>query len=842
MLIAKRRLASRIAFALFTTASAAIACAAMAQDASTPSSTAKPGNPAKPKPAQATKLEQVTVTAQSRTQEMQDVPIAMNIVTARQIDAVAATDLSHMNLFVPGLVVDNTDETQPTYRLRGIETNDFGIGTDSAVGVYINGVYQTRDGGSLMAFNDVARVEVLKGPQGTLFGRNTAAGAISIITNEPTDKFEGDARIRIGNDGTRYGDARINMPLNKDMALRISVVDNQSDGWLKDAATGQHYGKNDEWGLRAVYRWNITPDTQVHLSYDHDRVKQPSRIDVGLVPMSSTNLYQRAPFPANPSTFYNPLTAPFYNSATDGREERNYNDATLTVDHNFSWGSLTSTTNFTDYSMSHIENGTGLQQVTEYLNTGVIGSGHTWYQEFKFSGNNDLLDWVAGASYYQEHADETSLARVNTDTYDTLALNTGVGKQYTPTGTIFGYFNSVLQSIGLPYNLLGDPWTETVYNTGRYSAIAGYGDTIWHLTDSLDFTAGLRLTHDVKDFTWFTPPRSAPQLDATLAQMQAAGLLNLVPILTGGKVTAQQLLNILTQNQIFTTAVNQLVQKRANWNDASPRFVLDYKFTPDVMGYASVAKGYKAGGFDGTEPGAEFAPEKVWNFETGVKSTFPEQNLLVNASAYYYRYDNRQTLTLIPSSEGLGVPEYQVSNTNQAAKGLDLQVEWVPLDDLRLAFNGGYIDSRYTHAQVPIGVSTAGQIEYANVSGQPVDEPKVSYSVNGAYTWHDVADGSVSYSANYGFRGPLRCNAASVYQGQCSLPTNFDLNAAQKRTDMRIDWTANGGRWGVALYVNNVFNQRNVIGLGTVSQSVLGTPYAYISAPRTYGAEFRVKF
>jgi iron complex outermembrane receptor protein len=842
MLIAKRRLASRIAFALFATASAAIACAAMAQDASTPSSTAKPGNPAKPKPAQATKLEQVTVTAQSRTQEMQDVPIAMNIVTARQIDAVAATDLSHMNLFVPGLVVDNTDETQPTYRLRGIETNDFGIGTDSAVGVYINGVYQTRDGGSLMAFNDVARVEVLKGPQGTLFGRNTAAGAISIITNEPTDKFEGDARIRIGNDGTRYGDARINMPLNKDMALRISVVDNQSDGWLKDAATGQHYGKNDEWGLRAVYRWNITPDTQVHLSYDHDRVKQPSRIDVGLVPMSSTNLYQRAPFPANPSTFYNPLTAPFYNSATDGREERNYNDATLTVDHNFSWGSLTSTTNFTDYSMSHIENGTGLQQVTEYLNTGVIGSGHTWYQEFKFSGNNDLLDWVAGASYYQEHADETSLARVNTDTYDTLALNTGVGKQYTPTGTIFGYFNSVLQSIGLPYNLLGDPWTETVYNTGRYSAIAGYGDTIWHLTDSLDFTAGLRLTHDVKDFTWFTPPRSAPQLDATLAQMQAAGLLNLVPILTGGKVTAQQLLNILTQNQIFTTAVNQLVQKRANWNDASPRFVLDYKFTPDVMGYASVAKGYKAGGFDGTEPGAEFAPEKVWNFETGVKSTFPEQNLLVNASAYYYRYDNRQTLTLIPSSEGLGVPEYQVSNTNQAAKGLDLQVEWVPLDDLRLAFNGGYIDSRYTHAQVPIGVSTAGQIEYANVSGQPVDEPKVSYSVNGAYTWHDVADGSVSYSANYGFRGPLRCNAASVYQGQCSLPTNFDLNAAQKRTDMRIDWTANGGRWGVALYVNNVFNQRNVIGLGTVSQSVLGTPYAYISAPRTYGAEFRVKF
>jgi iron complex outermembrane recepter protein len=352
----------------------------------------------------------------------------------------------------------------------------------------------------------------------------------------------------------------------------------------------------------------------------------------------------------------------------------------------------------------------------------------------------------------------------------------------------------------------------------------------------------VRFTHDEKDFTWFTPPRYAPQLDATLAQMQAAGLLNLVPLLTGGKVTGQQLLNILTQNQIFTTAVNQLVAKNAEWNNKSPRFVLDYKFTPDVMSYISFAKGYKAGGFDGTEPGAEFAPEKVWNAETGVKTTFPDQNLLVNASAYYYRYNNRQTLTLIPSSGGLEVPQYQVSNTNQAAKGLDLQVEWVPLDNLRLAFNGGYIDSRYTHAEVPIGVNAAGQIQYANVSGQPVDEPKVSYSVNGAYTWHDVFSGHLTFSANYGFRGPLRCNDASVYQGKCSLPTNFDLNASQKRTDIRLDWTTNSGRWGVGIYVNNLFNQRNVIGLGTVSESVLGTPYAYVTAPRMYGAEFRVKF
>ncbi|WP_130619089.1 TonB-dependent receptor [Dyella amyloliquefaciens] len=842
MHIRKRGLASGIACALFL-GSLGVASQAAAQDATTP--TAPQGDPSstqKPSKASATRLEQVTVTAQSRTQEMQEVPIAMDIVTAKQLDTVAATDLSHMNLFVPGLVVDSTDATQPTYRLRGIETNDFGIGTDSAVGVYINGIYQTRSGGSLMAFNDIARVEVLKGPQGTLFGRNTAAGAISIVTNDPTDRFEGNARLRVGDYGKRYGDALVNIPINKDMALRVSVVDNQSDGWKQDAATGQHYGKDDEWGARVVYRWNVTDDTQVKLAYDHDRVNQPSRMDVGLIPMPANDLYARAPFPANPSTFYNPINAPFYNTATDGREERNYNDWTLTVDHNFSWGNFTSTTNWTGYSMSHVENGTGLQQLTEYLNTGVIGDGHNWYQEFKFTGNTDMMDWVAGASYYQEHANQTNLARVNTDTYDTLALNTGVGKLFTPTGTIFGYFDSVLRSLGLPYRLLGDPWTETVTNNGRFSAGAVYGDVIWHLDDKWDLTTGLRYTHDNKDFSWYTPTRSAPELDNTLAQMQQAGLLNLVPLLTGGKITGAQLLGLLQQNQIFSTAVNETVKKNASWNDLSPRLVLSYKFSPDVMGYASLAKGYKAGGYDGTEPGAEFAPEKVWNLETGFKATFPDYNLMVNGSVYYYRYDNVQTLTVIPSTSGFNVPEYQVSNTNQKATGLDLQVEWVPIEDLRLAFNGGYIDSQYTTAKVPIGLNSTNQIVYSDVSGQPVGEPKVSYSVSAGYTWHDVANGNLSFDANYGFRGPQRCNDASVYQGKCSLPTNFSLNQAQERTDLRLGWSSSGDRWGVALYVNNLFNKQYVNGLGTVSQSVLGTPYAYITPPRMWGAEFRVKF
>ncbi|WP_449422182.1 hypothetical protein [Rhodanobacter lindaniclasticus] len=114
--------------------------------------------------------------------------------------------------------------------------------------------------------------------------------------------------------------------------------------------------------------------------------------------------------------------------------------------------------------------------------------------------------------------------------------------------------------------------------------------------------------------------------------------------------------------------------------------------------------------------------------------------------------------------------------------------------------------------------------------------------MTGDYTWPGVAGGALVFHASYGYRGRMRCNDASVYQGKCALPTNFDLGAAQQRTDLRVDWNARDGHWGLGAYVNNLFDQRYVSGLGTISQSVLGTPYAYVTPPRMWGVEARYKF
>jgi len=801
----------------------------LAQTATTQDESAPGSSTSAATPAAATMLANVTVTAQNRSQEMQEVPIALQIVSAKQIDTLAVTDLSKMSVFVPGLEVGGDSPTQPSYKMRGISTSDFGIGTESAVGVYIDGVYSARSGGALLAFNDIKRIEVLKGPQGTLFGRNAAAGAISIVTNEPSDKLEGRARVRIGNYGERYGDALLNLPVNEDMALRFSMVDNQSDGWVKDAGTGRHYGKNDDWGTRASFRWNLTPDTRVLVSWDHEKLKQPPQPAFGLIPYEAYSPRDGSnvmvpPFPADPNTYVNPLHSPLYNDTVGGIEARTFDGVTLTLDHNFGWGSLTSTTAWRGFDTENGGDYDGTNNINTYLSTVNLEHNNSWYQEFKLSGNTDLIDWVGGVSWYSEQARQTSETNIFTDSIDTLLTNVQ-GAGYTDT---FAFYNATLQTLGTPWNqypLLGLPWGEQMDNVGHFKAYAAYGDVIWHLTDRLNLTTGARFTRDEKTFSWFNPPRSAPELDASLA--------GLAPLLTAFGIDTSMFEQNIIFNDGSAAPVGVLVENKNTWNNFSPRVVLDYKLTPDMMLYGSVTKGYKAGGYNSVQIGSTFEPEDVTNYEGGIKMMFPEQNLLANITTYYYRYNNRQSLSLDPNSAGSGVPRYLVSSTDQQANGTEFELQWQPFEAFQLGFNAAYIDATYRNATTASG---------AVVSGQPTGQPKWSMAGSLGYTWSNVFGGAVQANLSQGYRGESRCNNDSKLQGTCQISPNFDTGEAQTRTDARLGWTSQGDRWGVAAYVNNLFDHRYVNGINNISTSVYGTPFASITPPRMWGLEFTAKF
>ncbi len=768
-------------------------------------------------------LDRIIVTAQSREQELQDVPIALQVVNDQLLSDIAAEDLGDIDSFVPGLVVDSNQPTQPSFQLRGIQTDDFGIGTDPAVGVYVDGVYAGRGGGVLLPFTDVERIEVLKGPQGTLFGRNTAAGAISIITRKPGDEFEGRAKLRLGNYGKAYLEGMLNVPTGEDSAFRFNALANHSNGWVSDAITGQDLNPEDNWATRAAFRTRFGEATNVFVSWDHEKLDQRAQVTTGIVALP--------PFPATPSlpvdetAYLDPRKIPTANDAEGSREYRRFDGVTLIVDHAFEWGSLTSTTSWRDYDSENSavdEDGTARRDL--YVDSTNTESNHSVYQEFKFSGSTDRIDWIAGASYFQESAKQTSEVNTFTDAVDTIVRNLGMAP--TPDGTLFGFFDQVLQANGIPVTLMGHRWNEAFRNTLDTKAYAVYGDVIWHVNDKLNLTLGGRFTRDEKDFTWFNSLRNAPSLDLALDQLALLGFFNIPGI--PPRETFVFDVAFIDPPALLNKGIKNSTSQ--SWNDFSPRLVADYHFDDNTMGFASLAKGYKAGGFNSLQIGSEFENEEVWNFETGIKKSLPDYRLSFNASAYYYMYDNRQAVVLDMSTT---IPRFVVNTSDVQAWGVDFDTRWQATEALGLDFNAAYIDSQYKDYVNSDGI---------DMDGQPSGEPYWSFAGGLDYVWSLGEAGDVRFVLRHAYRGKTRCNDESVAQGDCGPSRALDLGEAQNITDARIAWTSAQGRWGWAIYGNNLGDNQYINSLGTYGKTVLGTVGARVTEPRTYGMEVSLKF
>ncbi|MCA0298223.1 MAG: TonB-dependent receptor [Proteobacteria bacterium] len=776
----------------------------------------------------ATNLDAIVVTAQSRQQELQDVPIALQVVDQQLLDDVAADNLGDIDAFVPGLVVDAAQPTQPSFRLRGVETSDFGIGTDPAVGVFVDGVYGGRGGGVLLPFVDVERIEVLKGPQGTLFGRNTAAGAISLVTRRPQNETEARLRLRLGNYGKQYADAMWNLPTGDNSALRFNALFNHSDGWFQDGATGKDLGGENVWATRAAWQVGLGENTTALVSWDHESLDQNGRVTTGIVPLPAYP--QRPPVPVDPDDYLDPRDIPTYSDATNA-EWRTFDGVTLIVDHALTWGHLTSTTSWRQYDALNQTEEDGTNRADLYIDSVNTESNETFYQEFKFAGSNARLDWVAGASFFKEDADQTSEVNTNTAAVDNIVRNLGIAP--TPDGSLFGFTSFLAQSAGIPVSLVGDRWNERFTNTLSTTAYAAFGDVIWRATDKLNLTFGLRYTRDEKDFTWLNTPRNAPELEAKLDLLESLGFFDALAQM-GIPITRE----LLTFDMAFIdppAMVNKgvLVRDKRSWSDFSPRFVVDYHFNDKAMVFGSLAKGYKAGGFNALQIGPAFENEDVWNAEVGIKQSFGRFSY--NASLFHYRYDNRQSIRLIDPDPNnpVDIPRFVFDTGDLEATGIDFDMRWKVTDAFTLDAQAEWIDSKYKDYVTPEGV---------DLDGEPTGEPRFTASVGAAYKMSLGDSGDLRLSARHAYRGRTRCNAGSDLQGDCGVNALLDIGEPRERTDVRVGWTSPQGTWSWAVYGNNIFDNQYVKGLNTYGRGPLGVVGATISEPRTYGMEVAVKF
>ena len=773
----------------------------------------------------------VTVTAQGRKQEVQKVPIAIQLIGPEQIEKSGAVNLAQVADFVPGLTIDASQPTQPSYSLRGLGNGDFGIGTDAPVGVYVNGIYTGKTGGALLNFNDVKRVEVLKGPQGTLFGRNSAGGAISIVTNDPDGQNMASGLVRVGNYGTVHAEGVVNRALSEDFDVRLSAVSEKSDGWATNADDGKKNPQSKTWGTRLGARWSPSEDTSVVLTWEHEDLNERPR------PVWAVGTYDQD----GNVVFTDPRHEQLRNDVIGGVESRLFNGANLRIEHDITDKILfTSTTGWRHFDSVNLEDNDGTDNPATYLATGNFEKSTTFEQEFRVNGKSKLADWLVGASFSTEHSAQTSRVDTNTTTLDPVLfqeLNAeGLGLPAPP----FSLLTGIGQEAGIPgFDLLGQSWQEGIQNTLAAHSEALMADVIWHMGDKTNVTTGVRFTQDTKKFSWYNPLRSAPGLDGQLAVLSPAFFQQLVDAgaldpttagQLGGLVQGLQSTNIELTNPEWEAAP---VYTSKTWHNTSPRLVIDHQLTPDTMLYGSVTRGYQAGGFNSVSTaanGGRFDPETITSYELGAKGRIPEAGVSYSASLFHYLFKNLQSITLDQSQT---IPVYVITVSDVKATGFDAELNWQVAAPVRLYANGEWIDQKYQgqHNLAP-GAN--------DLTGQPYGTPSLSLAGGVDFTMA-LAGGQASWSLQGSHIGATRCNADSASQGSCLTTPTFKVGEAHDRVDTRIGWAAPADKWGVALIVNNLLDKRYVSGLSNLSAAV-GVPYtASVSDPRKIQFEFSAK-
>jgi len=776
-------------------------------------------------------VQAVTVTAQGRKQEVQKVPIAIQLIGPEQIEKSGAVNLAQVADFVPGLTIDASQPTQPSYSLRGLGNGDFGIGTDAPVGIYVNGIYTGKTGGALLNFNDVKRVEVLKGPQGTLFGRNSAGGAISIVTNDPDGQNMATGLVRVGNYGTLHTEGVVNRALSEDFDLRISAVSEKSDGWATNVDDGKKNPQAHTWGTRVGVRWSPAEDTSVVLTWEHEDLDERPR------PVWAVGTYDAD----GNVVFTDPRHEQLRNDVIGGVESRLFNGANLRIERDVTDKILfTSTTGWRHFNSVNVEDNDGTDNPATYLATGNFEKSSTFEQEFRLNGKSRTADWLIGASFSAEHSAQMSQVDTNTTTLDPVLfqeLNAeGLGLPAPP----FTLLTGIGQEAGIPgFNLLGQSWQEGIQNTLAAHSEALMADVIWHVGDKTNVTTGVRFTQDTKKFSWYNPLRSAPGLDSQLAVLSPAFFQQLVDAgaldpttaaQLGGLVQGLQSTNIEFTNPDWAAAP---VYTSKTWHNTSPRLVIDHQLTPDTMLYGSVTRGYQAGGFNSVSTaanGGRFDPETITSYELGAKGRLPEAGISYSASLFHYLFKNLQSITLDQSQT---IPVYVITVSDVKATGLDAELNWQVAAPVRFYANGEWIDQKYQgqHNLAP-GAN--------DLTGQPYGTPSLSLA-GGVDFALALAGGKAEWSLQDSHIGATRCNADSASQGSCLTTPTFKVGEAHDRVDTRLGWAAPSDKWGVALIVNNLLDKRYVTGLSNLSAAV-GVPYtASVSDPRKIQFEFSAK-
>jgi iron complex outermembrane receptor protein len=775
----------------------------------------------------------VTVTARRRSENIQDVPIAISVVGGDQLDEQGLYNINRLTQTQPTLQFYSTNPRNTFINIRGIGapfglTND---GFEQGVGIYIDQVYYNRIASATLDFIDVEQIEVLRGPQGTLYGKNTTAGAINITTRAPSFTFEGVAEISAGNYGFRQGKLSVSGPLSGNLAARLSLSNTDRRGTIYNVATNQWVNGQDNFGIRGSLLWRPTSNLNITLSGDFN-LQDPvccAQIyaRVGTTQRALNRQYAAliARFPG----YQVPSTDPF-DRLTDLDADLAARNELGGVSARIEWdlgdaGRLTSITawRYWDWGPKNDRDFTGLPI---YLKVNNPTHQDQYTQELRYNFEADRLNFVVGAFAFHQ------------------AIRTSGVQQ---TGTAASAW-LLAPSSALSNNpaVLNNVLAENDIRLDNTS-LAAFGKVNWEVLDGLIISPGIRINYDKKD-GYYNSVVTGTASDGT---RQIVSNNPASPYFNDPWTTAQR---GVQASQFFEVPYSA-------WN-LSYDLNLSYRLGQDINAYATYARTFKTGGVNlngvpslpNGQPALDLAviePESVHHFEAGLKTRFWDRRATLNIAAFWTEINDFQA-SVISNVSGSNVLRGYLANADKVrVRGVEFDFSVRPSDRFSGYLNGAFTDHefvRFVDAPCPPELAGGGTGTPPGPPATPGANSPANCNVSGQWL-PGISKWAFSWGGEYNIPANVLGRNGQVYLGyDGNYRSKFSSNASRSiYTDIagysvhnvRIGFRTEG--FDISGWVRNAFDQNYFESLA-VTPGNTGLISAQLADPRTFGGTVRFSF
>jgi len=763
-------------------------------------------------------LEEIVVTAQQRAESLQDVPVSVAAVTAKKISDSGIVDLQGLSELVPNFSINETG-ISTTVTIRGISSG-INSGFEQSVGMYNDGIFYGRDQLARVPMIDMERVEVLRGPQGILFGKNSIAGAVSQISAKPTDEFEGSVTALYEPD---HGETDLRMvlsgPLTDNLSGRLAVMTRELDGYVKNTELGVDEQNEDEQVVRATLRWDVNDSVTATLKSSQSTFDVLGR---------NMEVYQSFGHLEALNSVYNSPTAPWsvdtelnYIADNNGHFSNNeVNNSTLTVDWDLEGLTLTSVTGYVDYEFTESCD-------CDFTGAPVFDAGRQEeYQQLsqEFRVTSDLgsnFDYIAGLFFQNTdltYADQIQLP-------DPTVVNTALG---------------LLGAGALQPFAPGSSTDRTFNQEGEVIALFAQGT--WSVSEALRLTVGGRYTEEKKDAN----RQQRHKANATFGGQY-------MPAVTADPVSGAY--NVLYG--IFAIEAYDQINGKLDDSSFSPVVTMEWDANPDTMVYATWTKGYKSGGFDarsnghpdasvnnGLKSGAaitgswEFANEEATSVELGSKMSLADGAAELSVAWYMTDYTDLQV------SQFDGTLGFNVTNAGEAkVKGIEADGRWALTDNITLTGSVAYLDFNYEkfpNSQCYFQQEDTDGDKLCDAGGKRKEfTPELQANLGAAWA-SEMSNG-------------LELNASLdvSFMDEYLYAANLDPRSKQDAYSMvnaRIALAGSEGAWELALLGRNLtdetvinFGGNTPLG-GTLTGGAGNSYYAFVNRPRNIALQVNYSF